>query len=166
MPEGAIDTMDVLGYLLIIGALVGAAVLLVLCFRQKPEKTSEYVPVPGPVPPAPGTFVPPSPPVPGTYNPPSPPVPGTYNPPSPPVPGTYNPPPAPVTGTFVPPSPIPPMPPAETPSLPAEKDQHTIYAFAREAQVCVCPCCDGENNIYRDRCCICGYEFRRGGWGR
>lgn len=42
--------------------------------------------------------------------------------------------------------------------------QHTIYAFEREVQVLVCPQCDGENSINRNTCCICGYEFMRGGW--
>lgn len=43
-------------------------------------------------------------------------------------------------------------------------DQHTIYAFEREAQVYVCPRCDGENSVSRHICCICGFEFRKGVW--
>ena len=125
------NAMEILGYLLIIGALAGAGVLMYLCFRQKPEtevtpaRTAVIVPKPEPMPA---------------------PVPEVVNV----RPGTWR-------DSFPPPEPEP---------LPTAKDQHTIYTFARETQVCVCPCCDGENNIYRDRCCICGFEFRRGGWSR
>ena len=141
--------MDILGYLLIIGGLVGAGVLLVLCFRQKPDKTTAFPPpVSRPaVPPA--SYTPPVPPV-------SPAGSASYVPPAPPAP-------------YVPPVPpaVPVSPPVSAAEpAPVEKEQHTIYAFTREAQVCVCPCCDGENNIYRDKCCICGFEFRRGGWAR
>ena len=155
--------MDILGYLLIIGGLVGAGLLLVLCFRQKPDKNATFPPpVSRPaVPPAPGPYVPPTPPA-------SPAPVATYMPPTPPAPSAaYVPPvtPAPYVPPTPPAAPAPQAAPAAEPA-PVEKEQHTIYAFAREAQVCICPCCDGENNIYREKCSICGFEFRRGGWGR
>ena len=40
-PEGVLDTMGILGYLLILAGVAGAGVLLVLLVRQKPEKTTE-----------------------------------------------------------------------------------------------------------------------------
>lgn len=183
--------MGILGYLLIIGAVVGAAFLLVACFRQKPEQPPKtpVFPSGSAYPERGGAYPPPDAPVPPVY-PPVPPAPvaapPVYTPvPSAPVaaPPTYAPAPiaappvyapvpsvpAPVARTPEPPvsAPAPAAePPKPEPASPAVKEQHTIYAFEREAQVCVCPRCDGENNIYRSNCCICGFELRRGGWGR
>ena len=117
--------MDVVGYVLIVGALVGAGALLIVVFlRQKTEQQNEISgwSSPGSLDRGPG-----------------------YTPP---------------VDTGLPVQP----PPEEV--APTAEDQHTIYAFAREVQVNICPCCDGENNIYRDRCCICGFAFERGGWAR
>ncbi len=60
------------------------------------------------------------------------------------------------TGPVTPP-PAAPVPGVQTPSV-----QHTIYAFRRENQVAMCPCCNGENGLSRTTCCICGYTLRRG----
>lgn len=59
------------------------------------------------------------------------------------------------------PEPVVEQPAEEMPASP----QHTIYAFERQVQVQVCPCCDGENAVGRQSCCICGFEFRKGVWG-
>ncbi len=41
--------------------------------------------------------------------------------------------------------------------------QITIYAFNSSAQKCLCPLCDGENEVSAIYCHICGQKLRRGG---
>ncbi len=41
--------------------------------------------------------------------------------------------------------------------------QITIYAFNSQGQKCLCPLCDGENEMSAIYCQICGQKLSRGG---
>ena len=63
--------------------------------------------------------------------------------------------------TFRPPvSPV--MPPPVPSGSPVTSNQHTLYMFERRVSVPKCPRCDGEYDITKEVCCICGYQFRKG----
>ena len=59
--------------------------------------------------------------------------------------------------------PVSPVTPPPVPSgSPVTSNQHTLYMFERRVSVPKCPRCDGEYDITKEVCCICGYQFRKG----